>query len=59
MVNTPGQPAETFAGVLPVESNHGQRNTVLVSVVATVLLIALFLTNQYARQPRRRLRGAG
>ncbi len=57
-VRTPGQPADTFAGTLLVASNHGQRDTVLLSGVATLVLIAFFLTNQYAKQQQRRRRSA-
>ena len=41
-----------FTGTLPVESNHGQRNTVLLSILFPGVLIALFLVNQYAKQKR-------
>ena len=47
-----------FSGTLPVEANHGRRNTVLWAVFLPVVLIALFLVNQYAKQLRRARRKA-
>ena len=45
-----GEPAVLFQGEVPVEENHGQRNTVLLAVFLPAAFIALFLVNQYAKQ---------
>ena len=45
-----------FAGAVSVEANHGKRNTVVWAVVLPVLLILLFLTNQYAKAQLRKSR---
>ena len=50
-----GAPA-VFHGTLPVEANHGQRNTVLWAVFLPAVLILLFLGNQQARLQIRRAR---
>ena len=39
-----------FAGVLPVEPNHGKRNTVLWAVFVPPMIVFLFLANQYGKQ---------
>lgn len=52
-VSSGGAPPVTFHGGLPVDSNNGRRNTLLISAGLTLLLIVLFLVNQYARQQRR------
>ncbi len=43
-----------FSGDLPVEINNGRRNTVLWTVCVPIVLILLFLVNQYAKQKLRR-----
>lgn len=43
-----------FAGSLPVDANHGRRNTVVWAVALPVGLILLFLVNQYAKGELRR-----
>ena len=55
-VEAAGYPAAHFAGALPVETNHGQRNTVLAAVFFPGVIVTLFLINQYARQQQRRAR---
>ena len=45
-----------FQGTLPVEANHGQRNTVLWAVFLPAVLILLFLGNQQAKLRMRRAR---
>ena len=57
-VQAAGVPAH-FSGDVPVELNNGRRNTVLWTVLVPLVLILLFLVNQYAKsyagQLRRRL----
>ncbi|RRA47993.1 hypothetical protein [Acidipila sp. EB88] len=50
------RPAAGFEGTLPVESNHGVRNTVFAAVLIPAMLIVLFLLNQSAKQKLRRRR---
>lgn len=49
-----GGAAAHFSADLPVELNNGRRNTVLWTVFAPLVLIVLFLVNQYAKQGIRR-----
>ena len=44
----------SFRGLLPVEENHGQRNTVLAAVFLPMIVVGLFLANQTAKQQLRR-----
>lgn len=48
-VHVAGAAPVSFAGTLPVETNHGTRNTVVWALVLPGLLIVLFLVNQYAK----------
>jgi hypothetical protein len=45
-----------FNGTLPVEENHGQRNTVLWAVFLPMVCVFLFLANQQAKRELRRTR---
>ncbi len=46
-----------FTGSIFVDANHGKRNAVIWAVVLPGLLIALFLTNQYAKGRLQKSRG--
>lgn len=48
-IAVPGAAPLHFEGSLPVEANHGTRDTVAWAVTVPVLLILLFLLNQYAK----------
>ena len=56
-----GRPVAEFTGVLPVDENNRQRNTVAWGVLLPAVSIALFLANQYgkAELARARLRAGG
>ncbi len=56
VVQVPGQTPDHFSAVLPVETNHGQRNTVLWAVFVPVVLAGLFLLNQQGKVQMRRRR---
>ncbi len=55
-VTAPGTAEASFTGVLPVEANHGKRNTVLWAVFLPLLGVVLFLANQQGKRQMRRER---